>query len=194
MANALLNTDRTDAYAQLTDRQRAFVEAYIGRANGNGSMAAKLAGYSTVGSAIENLKNPIIQKAIEERYAEHRITADEIISRLAEQARGAHASYIKADKDGRLSLDTKGLIESGLARNIKRIADTKHGQTIEFYDAQAALALLGKGLGLLRERVEVTVGGDTGALLERLRATIAAAEAALPAGEVVEAEFTVEGE
>lgn len=47
----------------------------------------------------------------------------------------------------------------------------------------------------LEQPREVHVVTDAGALLERLRATIAAAEAALPSGDVVEAEFTVnEGE
>lgn len=197
MANSLIRSGRTDAYSQLTDRQRAFVEAYIGEASGNASLAAKLAGYSENCSGISGftvLKNANVQKAIEERYAANGVTADFIISRLYEQASAAHAGFIRERSDGGAYVDMAGLLEAGLGRQIKKISDTKHGQTIEFYDAQAALVQLGKGLGLLRERVDVNVTNGKDEVAERLRATIARLEQALPAGDVVDAEFTVEGD
>lgn len=194
MANSLKRTGRTDAYSRCSDRQRLFVEAYIGEASGNAALAARIAGYSEKAAGVvgfEVLNNPNVRAAIEERYAANGVTADFIISRLYEQASAAHAGFIRKRSDGGAYVDMDGLLEAGLGRQIKKISDTKHGQTIEFYDAQAALVQLGKGLGLLRERVEVNVTGAKDEVAERLRATIARLEQALPAGDVVEAEFTV---
>ena len=57
---------------QLTEKQRRFVEAYMGEARGNATQAARLAGYAgddntlrVVGS--ENLAKPAIRDAIDER-------------------------------------------------------------------------------------------------------------------------------
>ena len=56
----------------LTEKQRKFVEAYLGEANGNGTKAAEIAGYSgdtkTLGiRAVKNLRVLNIRKAIDER-------------------------------------------------------------------------------------------------------------------------------
>jgi phage terminase small subunit len=58
--------------AKLTEKQRRFVEAYMGQARGNATEAARLAGYKgsdpTLGQVgNENLKKPEIIKAIQER-------------------------------------------------------------------------------------------------------------------------------
>lgn len=57
---------------KLTEKQRRFVEAYMGEACGNATAAARIAGYkgndetlSTVGT--ENLRKPAVTAAIEER-------------------------------------------------------------------------------------------------------------------------------
>jgi hypothetical protein len=57
---------------ELTVKQKKFVEAYLGRANGNGTDAAEMAGYEgdrkTLGIiASTNLKKPNIRIAIDER-------------------------------------------------------------------------------------------------------------------------------
>jgi phage terminase small subunit len=54
---------------KLTEKQRRFVEFYLGAAKGNGTKAARLAGYkgksTTLGQvAQENLKKPLIADAI----------------------------------------------------------------------------------------------------------------------------------
>ena len=58
--------------AKLTEKQRRFVEAYMGQAKGNGTEAARLAGYkgnaATLNAvAVENLRKPLIADAIRER-------------------------------------------------------------------------------------------------------------------------------
>ena len=161
-----------EAFGELTEQQRAFVAAYVGQANGNVRLSSKLAGYApTAGYAL--VKRPDIKKAIEAHYAAHMLTASEVLGRLAEQARADHSIYLKVDKAGNLGIDTKGLLAAGLGRNIKSITNGKHGQKLEFYDAQSALVTLGKGLGVLRERVDVTVHvPDLGVVSTRLASTV----------------------
>jgi phage terminase small subunit len=59
-------------HGRLTEKQRAFVEAYMGEAEGNATEAARMAGYSgndntlsTVGA--ENLRKPKIRAEIRDR-------------------------------------------------------------------------------------------------------------------------------
>ncbi len=57
---------------ELNEKQRKFVEAYLGAANGNGTEAASMAGYggdrkSLSVIAAQNLKKPLIRAAIEDR-------------------------------------------------------------------------------------------------------------------------------
>lgn len=65
---------------KLTEKQRKFVEAYMGKANGNATEAARLAGYS--GNRVtleamgrENLGKPRIAEAIEKRQGDDPLVA-----------------------------------------------------------------------------------------------------------------------
>ena len=74
----------------LTAKQRRFIDEYF-LCNMNATRAAIAAGYSKqtaykIGS--ENLKKPQIVTEIERRLKESAMGADEVLSRLAEQARG----------------------------------------------------------------------------------------------------------
>jgi hypothetical protein len=78
--------------ATLTLKQKLFVEAYIGPARGNGKEAARRAGYAgndaTLAQvATENLKRPQILALINSRVEEVAMTADEILTELADIAR-----------------------------------------------------------------------------------------------------------
>lgn len=56
----------------LTERERRFIEAYMGKAAGNGTKAAILAGYSpktAAQQAHENLRKPKIAAAVQQRVA-----------------------------------------------------------------------------------------------------------------------------
>lgn len=79
---------------KLTPKQELFIEAYLGKANGNATEAARLAGYkgndvtlATVGT--ENLRKPQIAQAIKERLAEKKdvMSADEVLETLTKIAR-----------------------------------------------------------------------------------------------------------
>jgi phage terminase small subunit len=60
---------------KLTEKQRRFVEAYMGEAAGNGTQAARLAGYAgtdltLADVASSNLRKPDVAAAIAERVAD----------------------------------------------------------------------------------------------------------------------------
>ena len=134
---------------QLTYKERLFVEAYLGSAHGNASLAAQMAGYSTPIQAVPDLteeeiaklelkagwslrkqaslllRKPIIRAAIDEALAVYAMTAAEVLSELAKVAR------IPATSGPR---DVKNKV--------------------------AALAHLAKYHGLLTDRLDITTKGQ----------------------------------
>lgn len=133
----------------LTNRQKAFVEAYL--ANGfNATQAAITAGYSAktarfMGS--ENLTKPNIASLIAERMKALTMSADEALYRLSQTARGNLTEYIS------LSVaELKAHPQSQILKKFKRTlttygelpsAMTEEKIELELYDAQAAqLAIL----------------------------------------------------
>jgi len=86
---------------KLTTKQQLFVEAYIGKANGNATEAARLAGYkgndvtlAAVGA--ENLKKPHIAEFCHKRVETAGMTANEVVSELTKLARSEGRHQIKA--------------------------------------------------------------------------------------------------
>lgn len=124
---------------KLTDKQRAFVAAYLDSPDcrWNATRAAEKAGYSgsdavlaTVGS--ENLRKPKIRAAIEERMSELAMSADEVLLRLGSMAKG--------------EAPTKRVVRTGEDSG----SDERH------YDQAKALELVGKAFGLFKEQIEVS--------------------------------------
>lgn len=166
----------------LTDKQVAFVEHYL--TCWNASEAARRAGYSERTARVtgpENLSKPAIQAAIQSRLADLKMSADEVLTRLTEHARGSMASFIRRDADG--DLYGFDLSETQPLHLLKKASVTRRRQkddrdeivtvetvTIELYDAQAALALLGKHHKLFTDRSEVS--GPDGAPLFKVYAGI----------------------
>lgn len=141
---------------QLTGLQRAFVDEWF--KDFNGVRAAERAGYqgdySTLGNvASENLKKPKIQAEIERRWAMHGMTSEEVMARYAEQARNSIADFLHP---GSNAIDWEKVKEKG--HLIKKVTH-RPGQMsqIEMYDAQHALDMIGKTMGLFVDRREVSV-------------------------------------
>lgn len=136
----------------LTEKQRVFVEAYL--ANGfNASAAARKAGYSErTAHAIgwENLRKPEIAVLVQQGLSERAMPADEVLARIAEQARGTMDDFL--DDDGRI--DLKQGRDRGKLHLVKTRSVTKEGERIELYSSQAALEILAKHHALLIEKVE----------------------------------------
>jgi len=106
--------------------------------------------------------------------------ADEVLARLADQARGNIADFMNTEVPGGI-IDLEKAQELGLTHLIKSISWTKQGVKVELYDAQAALVHIGRHLKLFTDRVEVTwrerardAGLDPDALVESLAEEFAA--------------------
>lgn len=145
----------------LSPKQQAFVECYL--ACWNAAEAARRAGYSektarSIGA--ENLTKPDIQQAIQDRLAELKMGADEVLTRLAEQARGSLAPFLRVNGLGELSgfdlSDDQPLHLLKKASHSKRTYKdtTEETVTLELYDAQAALNMLGRHHKLFTDMTE----------------------------------------
>lgn len=135
----------------LSPKQQLFVEEYL--ATWNASEAARRAGYSELTARSQGqrlLTNVDIQSAIKARLNDKVMSADEVLVRLSEQARGEQGKYISA----RGAVNLPELIADGKAHLIKGIKETQFGKVIEFYDAQAALVHIGKHHKLFTEQVQ----------------------------------------
>lgn len=150
--------DDVDKKKRLTSKERLFVEEYLNC--WNASEAARRAGYSAKSayqSGCANMKKPNILRAIEARVAERAIKADEVLARLAEQARFDANEFLSETGE----VDMKSAKKRGLGKFIKRLK-TQSGEhsaiDIEFVDTQGALALLGKHLKLFTDKTEISGG------------------------------------
>jgi hypothetical protein len=91
------------------------------------------------------------------------MSADEVLDRLAEQARGAPEKFITIQANLPY-LDWQKLQDEGGLRLIKKLKYDSNGRPeVEFYDAQAALVHLGRHHALFTDKSEVTLpdGGLT---------------------------------
>lgn len=141
----------------LTDKQRAFVEEYL--KDFNATQAAIRAKYSEesarqIGS--ENLSKPYIAELVRQRIAETAMSADEVLLRLAEQARGIPAKYISTKG----TVKVAQLVRDGKTHLIKKISDTAQGRMYEFYDAQSALQLIGRHHALFTDKTQSENTGE----------------------------------
>jgi phage terminase small subunit len=133
----------------LSYKRRAFVEAYL--QTWNATEAAGQAGYKHPNKQGPRLLVSVgIQDAIKARLSEMAMDADEVLVRLSQQATADISDFLK-DGGG---IDWQKVKEKGYL--IKSILHRKGQHTkIELYDAQSALALLGKHYRLFTERHEV---------------------------------------
>lgn len=142
----------------LSPKQQLFIAHYC--ESWNATDAAIKAGYSeksaySIGS--ENLKKPEIAAAIKERM-DAIMPAGEVLTLLADHARGTMADFTDPDTE---TLDLQKAHRAKKLHLIKKFTRTDTEQStrvsVELYDAQAALTLIGKFHGLFRDKVEHTV-------------------------------------
>ncbi len=145
---------------QLTAKQFAFVEHYL--MCWNASEAARRAGYSersaySIGH--ENLKKPEIMALIDAQAETMKVSANEVLLRIAAIARGDMADFLDVDIDGRVQIDwlkAKRNHALGLVKSVK-ITPTEWGKAVHFelYDKQGALNTLAKVHRLTADKVEI---------------------------------------
>lgn len=148
----------------LSTKQVAFIESYL--THWNATKAAIDAGYSersarSIGS--ENLTKPDIQEAIQTRLAELKMSADEVLTRLTDQARGSLAPFLRRTPDGDLRgfdlSDDKPLhLLQKISITTRRLKDdeTEEKIALELHPVQGALTLLGKHHKLFTDKIEHT--------------------------------------
>ena len=148
----------------LTKKQKIFVDEYL--IDLNATQAAIRAGYSpdTAGSiGRENLKKPEIRARIEKAMAERSkrtgINQDRIIMELAKIA--------LLNPKGLVNFDEATIKEDATDEDVAAVASvkvkrfpTKDGEGVErevkMYDKTKALELLGRHLGMFKDKVEVS--------------------------------------
>lgn len=169
----------------LTGKQQAFINAYL--SNGfNATDAARQAGYEGNDNVLgvqghENLRNPKIASIISERINEAAMSANEVLARLSQIARGEVTDFL--DEDGKWDLKTaRKLKKQGLLKKVKSKRTSKQLDSItegnedsretletslvyeevefELYSAHEALRDLGKFHKLFNDRQEI--GGING--------------------------------
>lgn len=150
--------------AELTNKQQAFVEYYL--SCWNASEAARRAGYQSKANVIGSqlLANPSISARIRERLDELKMSANEVLTRLADHARGTMGDFIDPQS---MSVDLNRAAKAGklhLVKKVKYVVRTEEDvrtETVEFelYDAQSALVHLGKHHKLFTEGLDLTSGG-----------------------------------
>lgn len=137
----------------LTAKQQEFVEQYID-CGFNSSEAARRAKYQGKPNVIgpRLLANVSVRAAVAKALEERAMPANEVLARIADQARGTMDDFL--DDDGKI--DLKRGRERGKLHLVKSRSVTKEGERIELYSAQAALELLAKHHGLLTENIAIT--------------------------------------
>ena len=136
--------------AKFTSKQRLFIEAYL--ECWNATEAARRAGYkgndNTLGSVgWENMQKPAIKAAISKRLSEKAMSADEVLMRLGDMARGDIAEFVKDYG----AINWEAVKEKGCL--VKKVSHSKgRHSSIELYDAQAALEKIGRAHGLFVDR------------------------------------------
>ena len=158
----------TEAKPKLTDKQRLFVEFYMGQARWNATEAARLAGYSDPEvSGWENKQKPAIQKAISRRIETVAMGADEVLLRLAEPARASFKPFLVEGSTGELWPDLTTEAAQANLHLLKKIKPKKRvggpvedqwvetEVELELHDAQAALVHLGRHHKLFTDKQEL---------------------------------------
>jgi hypothetical protein len=162
----------------MTGRQRVFVEEYL--RCWKAKEAALRAGYSeknaaNMGSLL--LKRADVKGMIRERLAAEAMATEEVLARLAEQARGNLGEFLVIEEvDGReqVRFDWARLVREGKGHLLRAV--TMNGARIEFYDAQAALLFLAKQLGIPEMREEKKEGLTIDDWLAQVNKNIQSAE------------------
>ncbi len=161
----------------LNKKQKLFVENYLRL--WQAAPAARAAGYKDSKSIYEVarrlLRKPEIQAEISRRVAEVTMSANEVLLRLADQARGNFRPFVKISEDGFVYFDFSNPEAADHLHLVKKI-ETKRtrrvegrGQDaeawedewvrVELVDSRAALALLARHHKLLTDRVDTTTNG-----------------------------------
>jgi hypothetical protein len=144
--------------------ERLFVIYYLGKAKGNATEAAKLAGFGSNRNSSgwhghQLLKKPKIREAIDAKLDQIAMSQEEVLVRLSERAASSAEDFVTVrDKDDPHALpylDLRKARRRGQLGNVKKLKTTRSPGNdpqevteVEVHDALPALALLMKFYGL----------------------------------------------
>jgi phage terminase small subunit len=159
----------------LTIRQRQFVEALVGPAGGNATLAAEMAGYKSdnritlAATACENLGKPYVQEAIARALARKRMTPEWTTERLFELASTSMRNFVHVGSDGEIVVDWKQAAAVGAIGQIGEVTEeilkTEGGaktisRKFKLHNPAKALETILKLTGRLVETHNVNVNVD----------------------------------
>lgn len=98
-----------------------------------------------------------IKAEIAARIAELKMSADEVLIRLADQARGSHADFTEVNLREDLKDHPKAHLVKTVVTDVyeDKLGKIHHKLRFELYDAQAALVHLGKAHGLFTDKLKI---------------------------------------
>jgi phage terminase small subunit len=159
----------------MNNKQRVFVEEYLSCFNA--TEAARRAGYAYPNKqGPRMLVNVGIQEAIKARIAEKAMSADEVLTRLADMARGDLGDFMDIESMS-FDISLQKAKELGLTHLIKKVkqrtvttADKSGEETetnvqeIELHSSLEALTTIARAHGLFKDQIEHS--GDIRILVE----------------------------
>lgn len=138
----------------MTDKQKTFVNYYLGKARFNATKAARLAGFAHPNVQGAQLKAiPEIAEAIRGRLEAETISANECLHILSEQATANIRDFISPLPMGQWTFDIED--EDKPMHLVKSLAQGRSGVKIELYDAQNAAIQIGRHYKLFTDRQEI---------------------------------------
>jgi Terminase small subunit len=139
----------------MTDKQLAFVNAYVGVSRFNATAAARLAGYAHPDRYGPDLKKePEVAAAIAKRLEAETLAANEVLRLLSEQAQGTLEDFLNID-DVSVHVDLGKAKKAGKMHLLKTYKySRKDGMEIQLHDAQSALVHLGRHHKLFTDKTE----------------------------------------
>lgn len=159
----------------LSAKHEAFVEAYLKKWNATEAYLQVYPKSSRVAARANGARliaNDSIAEEIAARIAERAMDKDEVIDRLAAQARGSMGDFLTTSEDGGVRLDIgKAQDKAHLIKKVtqrRTVRTTEKGETeetvlsFELHDAQAALTLIGRHHGIFKDKVDVNLSGNVG--------------------------------
>jgi len=161
-----------------TDKQQAFISWYVKLLNA--TRAAQQAGYGGDMHSLEQigynlLRNVEIRAEIDRLLKASIPSADEILSRISQQATVDVTPYVKDDG----SLDIKALSAAGLGHIVVGIEPGSNGAKVTLTHPQTAQKMLARYHRLLSTHLDVDVSSEAGIdpdTLASLATQIAAAQ------------------
>lgn len=171
---------------KLSEKERRFVDAYLGSSGGNATRAAIAAGYSRhtarqLGARL--LSKVHVQAAIAQRQAKLSAEADVTAERVIQELARIGFADIRLLFDAQGQLRDPQSLSDAMAAAVVSVEVTKHrttkkGETsteeyvtkVRMADKIGALSLLCRKLGLLRDKMEVTGKVTLEQVLEASRA------------------------